>query len=89
MNCLVKVTSKFLCACLLGSTITLVSPPAEADINRKQAAAIASKQGGKVLKVTPIKHNGKKAFRVKVLTPSGKIVQLVIDGNSGKVIRGR
>ena len=89
MNRPTRITGKFLCACFLGTAITLASLPASADINRKQAASIASKQGGKVLKVTPTKHNGRKAFRVKVLTPSGKIVQLIIDGKSGKVVRGK
>ncbi|MCV6606078.1 MAG: PepSY domain-containing protein [Porticoccaceae bacterium] len=89
MSFLPGYAGKFLCALLFGTAIALASPTAEADISRKQAAAIAAKQGGKVLKVTASKHNGRKAFRVKLLTPSGKVMQLVIDGESGKIIRGK
>ncbi|MGS2723377.1 PepSY domain-containing protein [Porticoccus sp. GXU_MW_L64] len=84
-----RYTGKFLCALFLGANIGLTSLPANADISRKQAATIAGKNGGKVLKVSPSTRKGKKVFQVKILTRSGEIRYLVIDAKNGKILRGR
>ena len=52
-------------------------------ISSSKAAAIAkSRYGGKVLKV---KKSGS-VYRVKLLQPSGHVKQVVVDGNTGRVI---
>ncbi|UTW45990.1 PepSY domain-containing protein [bacterium SCSIO 12696] len=84
-----KTSGRLLCACVLGVAAATASMHASADINRQQAANIAKGNGGKVLKVTPVNHKGRKAFRVKVLTAADKVIYVVVDGQSGRVINRR
>lgn len=65
---------------ILGSPFTLAQKlsPTEA------AASARSFAGGKVLKVKAMK--GEKVdYRVKVLSPEGRVRNIIVDGNSGEV----
>lgn len=85
-----KTACRLLLCALLSVGLLTTAAPALADINKAQASAIAKKHGkGKVLKVTPVTHKKKKAFRVKLLQPSGKVIQILVDAKTGKIISGK
>ncbi|MCB1916750.1 MAG: PepSY domain-containing protein [Rhodocyclaceae bacterium] len=65
--------------------VLLAAAPAHA-IDRDQAAAQVQKQtGGRVLSVDSADRDGRKVFRVKVLTRSGEVRIVVIDAKTGRV----
>ncbi|MDD2917627.1 PepSY domain-containing protein [Rhodoferax sp.] len=62
-----------------------LSPPAQADVNRDAAAAMVQKAtGGRVLAVEQAEQGGRPVWRVKVLTPQGEVVVVLIDAASGR-----
>ena len=82
--------TRLLFSAFLALAVLAIPQLAVADINKSQAGAIAKDHSnGKVLKITAFKHNKKQAFRVKILKPSGKIVQIILDAETGEVIRQR
>jgi hypothetical protein len=64
----------------LGSTSTLAQQlsPSEA------AASARNITGGKILKVKAMKGN-RVDYRVKVLSPEGRVRNIIVDGDSGEV----
>lgn len=69
-------------------TGALGQPALAQQLSPAQAADSARNvTGGKVLKVHPPKP-GSTDYRVKMLLPEGKVRNVVIDGNNGKVKQG-
>ena len=71
--------------------ILFSSPPGFAgneEIDQQNAAQIA-KQGkpGRVLKVKKVDLKNRSAYKVKVLRPNGDVKSVLVDPESGKVIR--
>lgn len=74
---------------LLTTVITALmlalSMPAWADVSRDDAAAMVQKTtGGRVLAVDQIEREGRLVWRVKVLTPQGEVIVMLIDAASGR-----
>lgn len=70
---------------LLIATLLAAAPVAHA-IDRDQAAAQVQKQtGGRVLSVDSADRDGRKVFRVKVLTRSGDVRIVIVDAQTGRV----
>lgn len=74
---------------LLTTVITALmlalSTPAWADVSRDDAAAIVQKAtGGRVLAVDQSERQGRLVWRVKVLTPQGEVIVVLIDAASGR-----
>ncbi len=70
---------------LLVAVLLAATPLAHA-IDRDQAAAQVQKQtGGRVLSVDSAQRDGRKVFRVKVLTRSGEVRIVVVDAKSGRI----
>jgi len=74
---------------LLTTVITVLmltlGAPAWADISRDDAAAMVQKAtGGRVLAVEQAEQDGRPVWRVKVLTPQGEVVVVLIDAASGR-----
>jgi len=62
-----------------------LSAPAWADISRDDAAATVQKAtGGRVLAVEQAMQDGRPVWRVKVLTPKGEVIVVLIDAASGR-----
>lgn len=58
-----------------------------AEISSQQASDIARQHTpGRVLKVEQIQHQGRSAFRIKILSTGGEVHVLLIDANSGQRI---
>ncbi len=69
-----------LCAILL-----LLSAPAWAEISRDGAAAAAQRMsGGRVLAVEKSGSGSEAVWRVKLVTPQGEVVVILIDAASGQ-----
>ena len=59
--------------------------PAWADVSRDDAAAMVQKAtGGRVLSVEQTAQGGRPVWRVKVLTPQGDVMVVLIDAASGR-----
>lgn len=70
---------------VLALALSLATPLALA-LDRDQAAARAQQStGGRVLAVDKAEHDGKPVFRVRVLTPSGEVRVVVVDGRTGAI----
>lgn len=70
---------------LLALTLSVSAPLALA-MDRDQAAALAQQStGGRVLSVDKSEQDGRPVFRVRVLTPSGEVRVVVVDGSTGRV----
>ncbi|MBE0474966.1 PepSY domain-containing protein [Rhodoferax sp.] len=75
---------KLLTTVITALMLTL-SLPAWADISRDDAAAMVQKAtGGRVLAVEQAEQDGRPVWRVKVLTPQGEVVVVLIDAASGR-----
>jgi len=70
---------------LLVAVLLAATPLAHA-IDRDQAAARVQKQtGGRVLSVDSAERDGKKVFRVKVLTRGGEVRIVIVDAKTGRI----
>ncbi|WP_240787166.1 PepSY domain-containing protein [Ramlibacter rhizophilus] len=73
---------------LLLSALMLAATPAWAQLSRDEAAAAAQRAtGGRVLQVEPAEQSGRRAWRVKVLTPRGEVRVILIDAEGGRPSR--
>ena len=74
-----------LAGCALVLSLALVASSAFADVSRDQAAAAAQRQtGGRVLSVDKSESSRRPVWRVKVVTPQGEVLVLLIDIASGR-----
>jgi len=70
---------------LLVAVLLAATPLAHA-IDRDQAAAQVQKQtGGRVLSVDSAERDGRKVFRVKVLTRGGEVRIVIVDAKTGRI----
>ncbi len=54
--------------------------------NAQQAARLVkNRRGGKILKVSRKKHNGRLGYRVKFIKKDGRIRSVLVDAHSGKI----
>lgn len=75
---------KLLTALITALMLTL-SLPAWADVSRDDAATIAQQAtGGRVLAVDQTQRDGRPVWRVKLLTPQGEVIVVLIDAASGR-----
>lgn len=75
---------KFLTA-LITALMLALSLPAWADVSRDDAAAMAQQAtGGRVLAVDQTQREGRPVWRVKLLTPQGEVIVVLIDAASGR-----
>lgn len=75
---------KFLTTVITALMLSL-SLPAWADVSRDDAAAMVQKAtGGRVLAVEQTAQDGRPVWRVKVLTPQGEVIVVLIDAASGR-----
>lgn len=75
---------KFLTTVITALMLAL-SLPAWADVSRDDAAAMVQKAtGGRVLAVEQTEQDGRPVWRVKVLTPQGEVIVVLIDAASGR-----
>ncbi len=75
---------KFLTA-LITALMLALSLPAWAEVSRDAAAAMAQKaSGGRVLSVDQAQREGRPVWRVKLLTPQGEVIVVLIDAASGR-----
>lgn len=75
---------KFLTTVITALMLAL-SLPAWADVSRDDAAAMVQKAtGGRVLAVEQAEQDGRPVWRVKVLTPQGEVIVVLIDAASGR-----
>lgn len=66
--------------------VLLAAAPLAHAIDRDQAAAQVQQQtGGRVLSVDSAERDGRKVFRVRVLTRSGEVRIVIVDARTGKV----
>ncbi|MCF8161018.1 MAG: PepSY domain-containing protein [Polaromonas sp.] len=70
---------------LITALMLALSLPAWADVSRDDAAAMAQKaSGGRVLSVDQVQREGRAVWRVKLLTPQGEVIVVLIDAASGR-----
>ncbi|MDO8318814.1 PepSY domain-containing protein [Rhodoferax sp.] len=70
---------------LITALMLALSLPAWADVSRDDAASMAQKTtGGRVLAVDQAQREGRPVWRVKLLTPQGEVVVVLIDVASGR-----
>lgn len=70
---------------LITALMLALSLPAWADVSRDDAAAMAQKaSGGRVLSVDQLQREGRSVWRVKLLTPQGEVIVVLIDAASGR-----
>lgn len=70
---------------LITALMLALSLPAWADVSRDDAAAMAQQAtGGRVLAVDQAQHEGRPVWRVKLLTPQGEVMVVLIDVASGR-----
>jgi uncharacterized membrane protein YkoI len=75
-----KLLISSLCAALM-----LLAAPAWADVGRDGAAAAAQRvSNGRVLSVDRADAGGRRAWRVKVVTPKGEVRVILVDAASGQ-----
>jgi len=75
---------KFLTTVITALMLAL-SVPAWADVSRDDAAATVQKAtGGRVLAVEQAEQDGRPVWRVKVLTPKGEVIVVLIDAATGR-----
>ncbi|WP_341937653.1 PepSY domain-containing protein [Marinimicrobium sp. C2-29] len=66
----------------------MVLAQSEERISASQAAAIVQKHyGGKVLKVQSTQKNGRLIYRVKILLDNGRVRNVGVDAQSGRLLR--
>jgi uncharacterized membrane protein YkoI len=77
---------KLLTALITALMLTL-SLPAWADVSRDDAATIAQQAtGGRVLAIDQAQREGRPVWRVKLLTPQGEVIVVLIDAASGRTL---
>lgn len=70
---------------LITALMLALSLPAWADVSRDAAAAMAQQAtGGRVLAVDQAQREGHPVWRVKLLTPKGEVIVVLIDAASGR-----
>ncbi len=70
---------------LITALMLALSLPAWADVSRDDAATMAQKAtGGRVLSVDQAQRDGRPVWRVKLLTPQGEVIVVLIDAASGR-----
>lgn len=70
---------------LITALMLTFSLPAWADVSRDDAATIAQQAtGGRVLAVDQTQRDGRPVWRVKLLTPQGEVIVVLIDAASGR-----
>ena len=70
---------------VITALILALGVPAWADVSRDDAAATVQKAtGGRVLAVDQTAQDGRAVWRVKVLTPKGEVIVVLIDAASGR-----
>lgn len=70
---------------LITALMLALSQPAWADVSRDDAATIAQQAtGGRVLAVEQAQREGQTVWRVKLLTPQGEVIVVLIDAASGR-----
>ncbi len=70
---------------LITALMLALSLPAWADVSRDDAAAMAQQAtGGRVLSVDQSQREGRLVWRVKLLTPRGVVIVVLIDAASGR-----
>ena len=70
---------------LITALMLALSLPAWADVSRDDAASMAQKTtGGRVLAVDQAQREGRPVWRVKLLTPQGEVMVVLIDVASGR-----
>jgi len=70
---------------LITALMLALSLPAWADVSRDDAASMAQQAtGGRVLAVDQAQREGRPVWRVKLLTPQGEVVVVLIDVASGR-----
>jgi uncharacterized membrane protein YkoI len=75
-----KFLRHILIALLLGTTAL-----AWAAVGRDEAAAVAQREtGGRVLAVERAESGGRAVWRVKVLTPRGEVLVVLVDMDTGR-----
>jgi uncharacterized membrane protein YkoI len=77
----VNLLRTLLCAVLLAASAL----PAMAAVGRDEAAAVAQRQtGGRVLAVERADDGGRAVRRVKVVTPRGEVLVVLVDATTGQ-----
>lgn len=75
-----KILAHLICAALLA-----VAVPAGAQVTRDLAAAIAQREtGGRVLAVDRADFEGRVVWRIKVVTPAGEVLVILLDMGTGR-----
>jgi uncharacterized membrane protein YkoI len=70
---------------LITALMLTLSLPVWADVSRDDAAATAQQvTGGRVLTVDQAQREGRPVWRVKLLTPQGDVIVVLIDAASGR-----
>lgn len=70
---------------LITALMLALSLPAWADVSRDAAAALAQQAtGGRVLAVDQAQREGRLVWRIKLLTPQGEVIVVLIDAASGR-----
>ncbi|MFZ2123672.1 MAG: PepSY domain-containing protein [Rhodoferax sp.] len=70
---------------LITALMLALSLPAWADVSRDDAAALAQQAtGGRVLAVDQAQREGRLVWRIKLLTPQGEVIVVLIDAASGR-----
>lgn len=70
---------------LITALMLALSLPAWADVSRDDAAAMAQQAtGARVLAVEQVQREGQTVWRVKLLTPQGEVIVVLIDAASGR-----
>jgi len=70
---------------LITALMLALSLPAWADVSRDDAASMAQQAtGGRVLAVDQAQREGRPVWRVKLLTPQGEVMVVLIDVASGR-----
>ncbi|WP_207062698.1 PepSY domain-containing protein [Motiliproteus sp. SC1-56] len=65
--------------------VLLAATPAQAELSPDQAARRVQKQfGGQVLDIQPVKTGRGRAYRIKLLQPSGRVKLMLLDAEDGR-----
>ncbi|WP_166840586.1 PepSY domain-containing protein [Rheinheimera pleomorphica] len=71
-------------ALLFGALSQASTQPEKKPLSREQAAALAQQYyPGKIVKVQSDRHN----YRIRVVQPDGRVITVLVDGQSGRVKR--
>ncbi len=86
---------RFWLAVVVVGAMVMSAAPARAEMSADEvASAIAEVYGVTVLRVVPVKEDGRSAFRVTIMNPGGdfdeafQVNTLLVDAESGKLVSG-